>query len=152
MIALLLLILIMVFITTESQAETAQVAPEMREIHFDSKEVVQEVEPPEIEKYAVTAYCGCRKCCGKWHSVPAVGSAGIALYEGVSCAASYEIPLGAKVEIEGIGVYTVQDRPAKWAIEKHGGKLIDIYFANHESAWNFGKQERQVTIIDEKES
>lgn len=72
------------------------------------------------------------------------GAAGIPLKAGVSCASPW--PIGTVVEIEGMGEYTVQDRPAKWVIEKYGENQFDIYFDSHEEASSFGLQYINVTV------
>lgn len=99
----------------------------------------------------ITAYCACEKCCGEWaKNRPngiVYGAAGIELKAGVSCASPW--PIGTVVEIEGLGEYTVQDRPAKWVIEKFGENQFDIYFDNHEAACEFGLQYINVTVKEE---
>ena len=96
----------------------------------------------------ITAYCACEKCCGEWaKNRPdgvVYGAAGIELKAGVSCASPW--PIGTVVEIEGLGEYTVQDRPAKWVIEKYGENQFDIYFDDHEAACEFGLQYLNVTV------
>lgn len=96
----------------------------------------------------ITAYCACEKCCGEWaKNRPdgvVYGAAGIPLEAGVSCASPW--PIGTVVEIEGLGEYTVHDRPAKWVIEKYGENQFDIYFDSHEEACSFGLQYINVTV------
>ena len=106
---------------------------------------------PELVVFRVTAYCACEKCCGEWaknrpNSV-VIGAAGIELVAGVSVASP--LPLGTVVEVEGLGEYVVQDRPAKWVIEKYGKNQLDIYFDNHEEACAFGLQYLNVTVKEE---
>lgn len=99
----------------------------------------------------ITAYCACEKCCGKWAlnrpNGVVYGSAGIELKAGVSCASPW--PIGTVVEIEGLGEYTVHDRPAQWVIDKYGENQFDIYFDNHEAACEFGLQYINVTVKEE---
>lgn len=99
-------------------------------------------EPALLGTYRITAYCSCEKCCGEWaKNRPdgiVYGAAGVELKPGVSCASP--LPFGTVVEIEGLGEYTVQDRMAKWVVEKYGENLIDIYFSDHEAACAFGLQ------------
>lgn len=96
----------------------------------------------------ITAYCACEKCCGEWaKNRPdgvVYGAAGIALKAGVSCASPW--PVGTVVEIEGLGEYTVHDRPAQWVIDKYGENQFDIYFDSHEAARLFGLQYINVTV------
>lgn len=87
--------------------------------------------------YTVTAYCSCKKCCGKWY-VPEgkqKTASGAKPTEGVTIAASRKIPFGTKLNIEGVGVRTVQDRLAP-----RFDNRIDVYFADHERARKFGKK------------
>lgn len=106
--------------------------------------------PPQT-LFRVTAYCACEKCCGEWAknrpNGVVYGAAGIELIAGVSAASP--LPLGTVVEVEGLGEYVVQDRPAKWVIEKYGENQLDIYFDNHEEACAFGLQYLNVYIKEE---
>lgn len=108
---------------------------------------------PEPVVFRVTAYCACEKCCGEWAknrpNGVVYGAAGIELVAGVSAASP--LPLGTVVEVEGLGKYVVQDRPAKWVIEKYGENQLDIYFDNHEEACAFGLQYLNVYIKEEPE-
>lgn len=127
----------------------------------EKPQVVEETEEPEevdstspvtiafedLGAYTITAYCGCEECCGEWSSDPVIGSGNVELVEGVHCASS--LPLGTIVEVEGLGTYEVQDRPADWVLEKYGDKVIDIYFENHDDAMNFkmtAKVKRMVEV------
>lgn len=99
----------------------------------------------------ITAFCACEKCCGKWAlnrpNGIVYGAAGVPLEAGVSCASPW--PFGTVVEIEGLGEYIVQDRPAQWVIDKFGENQFDIYFDNHEAACEFGLQYINVTVKEE---
>lgn len=117
-------------------------------------EVVKEVPSETIIEddgiYTITAYCSCEKCCGKWYQgegVEVIGSGGVALHEGEHCASP--LPNGTKIIIEGVGLREVQDTPAKWISEKYSGKIIDLYFSDHETALKFGKKKANVKIIKE---
>lgn len=105
-----------------------------------------EPEPVLLGSFRVTAYCSCEKCCGEWaKNRPngiVYGAAGVELKAGVSCASP--LPLGTVVEVEGLGEYIVQDRPAQWVIDKYGENQIDIYFDSHEAASAFGLKQLNV--------
>mgnify|MGYP002725286680 CR=1 FL=1 len=59
-----------------------------------------------------------------------------------SCAADPSIlEMGTKVEIGGI-VYTVEDTG-----ESATGNVIDIYFDTHEEAVRFGRQRKEVYLV-----
>ena len=92
------------------------------------------------ESYVITAYCACIKCCGKTDGITA---SGVKAVEGVTVATDSSIPFGTKVYIDGVGERIVQDRGG--AIK---GNRIDLYFSDHQSALNFGRQTKQVTILN----
>lgn len=112
-----------------------------------------EPEPVLLGSFRITAYCSCEKCCGEWaKNRPngiVYGAAGVELKAGVSCASP--LPLGTVVEVEGLGEYIVQDRPAQWVIDKYGENQIDIYFDNHEAASAFGLKQLNVYLKGEPE-
>ena len=102
-----------------------------------------------IGVYTITAYCPCEKCCGKWaRDRPGgivKGAAGIELTSGVSVASP--LPLGTEI-IFNDRKYTVQDRTAEWIVDRYGGKIIDIYFADHEEALKFGRQQAEIYVME----
>ena len=106
------------------------------------------------EEYTITAYCGCAKCCGEWaegrpideYGKPIIkGAGGVRLSQGAHCASP--LPFGTIVEIEGIGTYEVPDRTAGWIADKYNGKIIDIFFEDHNEALKFGKRTAIVTVM-----
>ena len=111
------------------------------------EEPLEEVELVETVVYRVTAYCPCEICCGEWakkrprndNGEPiVVGSWGVELVNGYSAASP--MAFGTQVELDGIGTVEIQDRTAKWIVEKHGENIIDIYMTDHDAARNFGVQ------------
>lgn len=102
-------------------------------------EEIVEYEP--FEEFEATAYCACSKCCGKWaNGITASGTKATA--KRTIAVDSKLIPLGSKVEIEGLGIYTAEDTGG--AIK---GKIIDIYFDTHEEALKFGRQKVNLRIV-----
>lgn len=90
--------------------------------------------------YVITAYCPCERCCGKADGITA---SGVVATEGITVAAdTIKLPFGTNIYIDGIGERIVQDRGG--AIN---GNRIDLYFSDHQSALNFGRQTKQVTIL-----
>ncbi len=80
------------------------------------------------------------KCCGKSDGITASGAQAV---EGITVAADVNIlPFGTKIIIDG-NTYTVQD--VGGAIK---GNKIDVYFDNHEKALQFGRQTKEVTILE----
>lgn len=63
--------------------------------------------------------------------------------QGVTVAMSKDIPFGTKIYIDGVGERIVQDRGSAITTGR-----IDLYFENHQEAWNFGRQTKQVTILN----
>ena len=111
--------------------------------------IIEEPVAEVLGEYRITAYCPCEICCGDWaKNRPngiVVGAAGKELEAGLSVAAS--LPLGTKINIDGIGEYEVQDKIANWVLEKYDNKVIDIYFETHEDAQSFGLQHKKVSIM-----
>jgi len=92
------------------------------------------------EIFTVTAYCPCKKCCGRWSGGPT--ASGIMPAEKITVSGPRRFRFGAWVEIEGIGKRQIQDRLAK-----RFDNRFEIYFQNHEEAKKFGKQKLNVTIL-----
>jgi len=92
-----------------------------------------------LGRFRLTAYCNCRKCCGKWAGGPT--KSGAMPVEGVTIAVDERvIPMKSKIKI-GNQVYTAQDTG------KHiKGNRIDIFINNHRRASNFGIQYKEVFI------
>ena len=100
--------------------------------------------------FKLTAYCSCQKCCGKYAlnrpkdedgNEIVYGAAGVRLETGVSIAVDPRvIPYKSKVVING-HTYTAHDTGG--GIK---GNRIDVYFDNHEDAWNFGAKYAEVFI------
>lgn len=132
------------FETTE-EVTTVEIPTEIKQAEVRIVEPTTEnVTEPTTQKakktitMVVTAYCSCRKCCGKTDGITA---SGVKAKQGVTVAADTRFPFGTKLEIDG-KIYTVQDRGG--AIK---GNLIDLYFESHQSALNFGRQTKEVTIL-----
>ena len=103
-----------------------------------------------IGEFVVTAYCPCEICCGKWSDPDnPLTASGAPAIEGVTVGADWDtLPPGTVIYIEGVGQRTVQDKPAGWIVEKYGGHILDLYFAEHQDALEFGKQELKVWIVE----
>ena len=108
---------------------------------------IETVEP--IGSHTITAYCSCPICCGSWaDNRPngiVYGAHGVELEQGVSVAAP--LPNGTVIEIEGLGEYVVHDKTAEWIVDRYDGKIVDVYFRDHDEALRFGKHTRNVTIV-----
>ena len=121
---------------TEQTFETVYVEPQAHTISREAEEITQE---PEPELWTVTAYCACEKCCPG--SADGLTASNRKPTEGITVAADPSIPFGTEVWIEGIGTRLVEDRGS--AIT---GNHIDIYFASHDDARQFGVKQLEVRI------
>jgi 3D (Asp-Asp-Asp) domain-containing protein len=102
------------------------------------------------EAWKITAYCACTKCCEKdiddpLYAITASGKK--AEYGMVAC---NWLPFGTRVQIEGMGIFTVQDRGARslFGSKKNHIKHLDVYLPTHKQALLFGVKYRKVTILD----
>lgn len=139
------------FIPVEPQAEVhipPVIIVDMPEIASEEPKMpnTEPVSVPVIKSmgmFKLTAYCGCKKCCGKWAdnrpNGVIYGASGEILQEGYSIAVDTDvIPYGTEVIING-NTYRADD--CGGAIK---GNRIDVYFSEHEDAVNFGVQKAEV--------
>lgn len=123
----------------------------------ETPEPTPEPEPKKtyLGKFTTTAYCSCEICCGEWAKNRPGGivytASGAEAVQGVTVGAAWDVlPAGTRIEIEGLGERVVQDCPADWIIEKYGGRIIDVYFSDHQAAQDYGKQTVDVWIIEDE--
>ena len=84
------------------------------------------------EEYKLTAYCGCKKCSGKWGTRTASGKKA---KQGRTIAVDRrKIKLGTKVKIKG-KTYVAED--VGGGVK---GKHIDVFFSSHKQTMKFGKK------------
>lgn len=117
---------------------------------IETEPPVKEPELASIGRFKLTAYCSCRKCCGKYADNRPVdengetivyGSIGVRLKAGVSIAVDPRvIPYGTDVVING-HTYIAQDTGGSIV-----GNRIDVYFDDHQEALNFGTQYAEVFV------
>lgn len=101
-----------------------------------------------LGSFTCTAYCSCAACCGQYSynrpldengNAIVYGASGQALTPGYSIATDPSIiPYGTVVVIDG-KEYIAQDTGVY-------GYAIDFYFASHEEALNFGRQQKEVYL------
>lgn len=103
-----------------------------------------------LGEYRITYYCSCRRCCGKWADLrgdkPVVGAHGRELVSMYSCAS----PLtdGTELYIEGIGDLRVDDKTAKFIVDRYDGKIIDIYVNSHDQIPSNRKDYMEVFVYE----
>lgn len=90
--------------------------------------------------FKLTAYCPCSQCCGKWaNGITATGV--IAKPNHTIAVDPRVIPYGSKVIINGY----------EYVAEDCGGAIkqnrIDVYFATHQEACDFGVQYAEVYLV-----
>lgn len=101
--------------------------------------------------WLVTAYCNCKKCCGKEPMGKGYGITASGKQTCAGCCACNWLPFGTKLNIEGMGEFMVMDRGARslFGSNKNKIKHLDIWFPTHQEALNFGKQYKKVEVKDE---
>lgn len=125
---------------------------EFVELDVAEPEEPQKPKVKSLGEFVLTAYCSCEKCCGKWAldrpldengEQIVYGASGARLIEGISVAVDPDvIPYGTELYIDG-NLYLAHD--CGGAVK---GNHLDVYFATHEEAWNFGKQTAEVFILE----
>ena len=136
------LALIIYAIPTESKVTNAEVIEQVEPVETVVSEEVIDTKPIVSEKYVATAYCACKKCCGKTDGITA---SGVKAVQGVTVAMNKSIPFGTRVYIEGVGERVVQDRGG--AIK---GNRVDIFFNSHSDALKFGRRTVNLTVLGDK--
>lgn len=130
------------YITPETISSQEVITVTMPPIEVTMPTVPETTAVIESREFVITGYCICIKCC---HKTDGITASGVKVQEGITCAADWSVLApGSIVDIEGIGVRTVQDKGSSVK-----GDHIDVYMTDHQTALNFGRQTRTVTIIKE---
>lgn len=134
--------------TSEPTVPDTEPEPETTEPAIEPEQEVNDW--TSLGTFKLTAYCSCSKCCGQYalnrptdeNGNPIVYAASGARAEaGVTIAVDPGvIPYGTVVQING-HTYIAQDTGG--AIR---GNRIDVYFDDHQEAWNFGTQNAEVFV------
>lgn len=95
----------------------------------------------------VTAYCGCKKCCGPNASGITASGRSISYNGGLFAAAdTHLLPFGTQLEIPGYaGAQPVEVIDRGGAIR---GYHIDVFFSTHEQAMAWGRQWLPITVVE----
>lgn len=130
--------------TIPTQQETA---PKTEPPTIATEEPTEQAEEWEsLGTFQLTAYCPCKKCCGKDPEHPEYGitATGAKAEAGTTIAVDPRvIPYGSTVKIND-HIYIAQDTGG--AIKK---ARIDIYFDDHQEASNFGRQWAEIFLKTE---
>lgn len=114
-----------------------------KDIFVTSSDITDFEEKQDWIEFTATAYCSCNKCCGKNDGITASGKKA---KQGITIASDWELlPCGTLVEIDGLGVYQVQDKGSSIK-----GNKVDIYFDNHQDALEFGVKTVRLRIVGYK--
>ena len=122
----------------------------VNETHIASMPDALKVEPvgerwESLGVFRCTAYCGCRRCNGKWYGMPS--ASGAPLQDGVTVAVDKRlIPFFSTLKIDGVGVRVAHDTGRNIK-----GNSIDVYIPNHAIASAFGIQYHEVWILKKGE-
>lgn len=124
---------------TLHQERIRQQEKELDELLEEVNRLKEENQKLQFFSMIATGYCACKQCCDKEDGITASGKKAqanhtVAMPDGFS--------FGTMIEIDGMGIYTVEDRGG--AIK---GNRIDIYFDSHEEALEFGIKEIKIRII-----
>lgn len=123
------------------------------------EEKILATEPPteykKVLEAKATAYCLCKKCCGKSESHPEYGltASGLKIIPGtnmkVIAVDPKVIPLGSKVYVEGLN--GAADYGYAVAADT-GGAInslkVDLYMETHEKAYQWGRKSVKVYIVE----
>ena len=94
-----------------------------------------------LKRFTVTAYCPCRRCCGRYDD--GITASGHIINVGDRFVASPpEFAFGTIMNIPNYGTVKVLDRGG--AIK---GNRLDVFFATHQEALQWGVQNLDVEII-----
>jgi 3D (Asp-Asp-Asp) domain-containing protein len=88
-----------------------------------------------------TAYCPCSKCNFPFYGAPSY--LGLPLKQGIIAVDPQVIPMGSRLYVEGYGEGIAADQGN--AIK---GNRLDLCFATHQQALNYGVKNVKVTILD----
>lgn len=96
----------------------------------------------DLGTFRTTGFCNCKRCCGKWAGGKT--ASGVYPVEGETIAVDPKvIPLGSMVMVDG-HIYWAQDTGS--GIK---GNRIDVYYEDHNRAWNHGVKHQRVFIWKE---
>lgn len=123
-------------VKTEEEIKNEEILAKWREKQADRWSNL----PKEAFTINASAYTASADECGNDKGITA---SGIKVQEKRTIACPPNFPFGAKLEIEGMGIYTCEDRGG--AIK---GNHIDIYVLTKKEAFQFGRQNLTAKIVE----
>lgn len=118
-------------------------------IVYKEVEVYREIDIKQADSFTAvcTAYTAGEESTGKSPGDKGYGitASGKPVRSGVVAADINILPFGTKIYIEGMGIYEVWDKGG--AVK---GNKIDIYMETLDEAREFGRQERNIIILEKK--
>ena len=146
-------------VVIENKNSSENVINNKEEIKEQSEENISLEEPPleykKVIEAKATAYCLCKKCCGKSETHPEYGvtASGLKIIPGtnmkVIAVDPNIVPLGTKVYVEGLN----GAKDYGYAIAADTGSAIkdlkiDLYMDTHEKAYQWGRKNVKVYVIE----
>lgn len=130
------------WISKETEVVEIIVEQPVEYIEIQNTNYVPEPTPTyKAMEIVATAYCPCKKCCGKADGVTSIG---VKAKENRTIAADPKVlPYGTEI-LCGMGEFVVED--CGGAIK---GNRIDFFFDTHEEALKFGKQQFTIWIKED---
>ena len=135
----------------ERTVEKTEIVPSLPSTEAEKPEEIEMPEAINLGEYKLTAYCSCKKCCGKWATIRPTDKNGnqiVYTASGTIAEAGRTIavdpsviPYGSAVEING-HLYIAED--CGGAIK---GNRIDVYFDDHNEALAFGVQYAEIFLL-----
>lgn len=100
------------------------------------------VEPTyDVVRMEVTAYCACKKCCGK--NAKGIAADGTSVKGKMVIAADWSVmPQGSILYVPGYGEAVVHDTGSAIV-----GNRLDVYFDSHQEAKEWGRQYLDVKVL-----
>ncbi len=94
--------------------------------------------------WKISAYCSCKKCCGKSDGITASGDK-----VKYGMIALNWLPFGTNVYIKDLGIFVVKDRGSSriFGSKTNHKKQLDIYMDSHKKAIDFGIKYKEVVIM-----
>jgi 3D (Asp-Asp-Asp) domain-containing protein len=139
-----------IIMETDVPIVSAGVHSAINEVIEDTESEVQEMQFMSLGVFRITAYCSCKKCCGRWADVRPIDENGNKIVYGASeeiLIPEYSvavdpnvIPYGTRLMVNG-KEYIAHDRGG--AIKNN---CLDIYFESHEQALEWGVQYIEVFV------